>query len=178
MQLQDTIRRNTKYIYELEAENAQLLGKQLDFQTVIQDYRSQTSRAQIELKLANERFSYMLQQQQDLKSEILSLQQEISIKELMLTEKTAKSEILEKMQLPKEHFLYNKEAGVQRPNPKYLIRPQQIQEVIDKYENELADAKSRNLKLFAYMVHRNSRVFEDLVQRLVAIEKAVDQQQA
>lgn len=123
MQLQDTIRRNTKYIYELEAENAQLLGKQLDFQTVIQDYRSQTSRAQIELKLANERFSYMLQQQQDLKSEILSLQQEISIKELMLTEKTAKSEILEKMQVPKEHFLYNKESGVQRPNPKYLIRP-------------------------------------------------------
>lgn len=40
----------------------------------------------------------------------------------MLTEKTAKSEILEKMQLPKEHFLYRKETHAQKPNPKYLIR--------------------------------------------------------
>lgn len=40
MQLQETLKRNTKYIYELEAENAQLIGKQLDFQTVVQDYRS------------------------------------------------------------------------------------------------------------------------------------------
>lgn len=73
MQLQETIKRNTKYIYELEAENAQLIGKQLDFQAEAQDYRAQTSRAQVELKLANERFAYMLQQQQDFKSEILSL---------------------------------------------------------------------------------------------------------
>lgn len=43
----------------------------------------------------------------------------------MLTEKTAKSEILEKMQLPKEHFLYSKTAAP-KPNPKYLIKQQQI----------------------------------------------------
>lgn len=175
MQLQETIRRNTKYIYDLEAENAKLIGKQLEFQNEIQDYRAQTSRAQVELKLANERYAYMLQQQQDFKSEILSLRQEISLKELMLTEKTAKAEILEKTQLPKEHFLYDKAANAQKPNPKYLIKPQQIQAVIDRYENELAETRARNVRLFANMVHRNATVFEKLVQRLTAIEETLDQ---
>ena len=74
----------------------------------------------------------------------------------MLTEKTAKAEILEKTQLQKEHFLYDKAANAQKPNPKYLIKPQQIQAVIDRYENELAEVKARNVRLFASMVHRRS----------------------
>lgn len=37
--------------------------------------------------------------------------------------------------------------------------------------------KSRNLKLFAYTVHRDARALENLVQRLAAIEKAVGQQE-